>query len=137
MNQCERFKEILKENNLKQKQFAKDIGVTESYVSKLLKNPEINISQSLANLIEERYGYNSEWVQNGISPKSKHNNPEMLIKMKTYNHFGYIMENSSPQKRAVLTALIEMVGCVPDDKWDYIINTFNCAYQESLKKTEK
>ncbi len=71
MNQCDRVRLILKENNLKQKQFALTIGVTESYISKLLKDPNIRLSQSLAVLIEEKYGYNSEWVINGTEPKLK------------------------------------------------------------------
>ena len=57
MNQCDRIRQILKENKLKQKQFASVIGVTESYISKLLKDPNIRLSQSLAVLIEEKYGY--------------------------------------------------------------------------------
>lgn len=71
MNQCDRIRQILKENKLKQKQFASAIGVTESYISKLLKDPHIRLSQSLAVLIEEKYGYNAEWVLNGTEPKWK------------------------------------------------------------------
>ena len=71
MNQCDRIRQILKEKKLKQKQFASVIGVTESYISKLLKDPDIRLSQSLAVLIEEKYGYNAEWVLNGIEPKLK------------------------------------------------------------------
>ena len=71
MNPCDRIRQILQENMLKQKQFASAIGVTESYISKLLKDPDIRLSQSLAVLIEEKYGYNSEWVLNGTEPKLK------------------------------------------------------------------
>lgn len=71
MNQCDRFKLMLRENQLKQKQLAAEIGVTESYISKILKEPNINISQSLANLIEEKLGYNSEWILYGKEPKLK------------------------------------------------------------------
>ncbi len=71
MNQCDRIRQILKENKLKQKQFASVIGVTESYISKLLKDPDIRLSQSLAVLIEEKYGYNAEWILNGTTPKLK------------------------------------------------------------------
>lgn len=71
MNQCDRIRQILKENKLKQKQFASAIGVTESYISKLLKYPNIRLSQSLAVLIEEKYGYNAEWILNGAEPKLK------------------------------------------------------------------
>ena len=71
MNQCDRIKLILQENKLKQKQFAAEIGVSESYISMLLKKPDINLSQSLAALIEEKYGYNCDWVLNGTEPKLK------------------------------------------------------------------
>lgn len=71
MNQCERIKLILNENGLLQKQLASVLGVTESYISKLLKDPNIGLSQSLATLIEEKYGYNAQWVLNGSEPKIK------------------------------------------------------------------
>ena len=57
MNQCGRIRLILQENNLKQKELAAQLGVTESYVSKLLHDPAIRLSQPLAALVEEKYGY--------------------------------------------------------------------------------
>lgn len=71
MNQCDRIKLILQENNLKQKQLATEIGVSESYISVLLKKPDINLSKSLASLIEEKYGYNADWVLSGTEPMRK------------------------------------------------------------------
>lgn len=71
MNQCERIKLILKENKLKQKQLAAELGVTESYISMLLKKPDIRLSQPLAALIEAKYGYNIDWILNGTEPKFK------------------------------------------------------------------
>lgn len=40
-----------------------------SDISILLKKPDIHLSQSLAVLIEEKYGYHAEWVLNGTEPK--------------------------------------------------------------------
>lgn len=71
MNQCDRIRLILQENGLKQKELAAEIGVTESYISKLLKNPGIRISYPLAALIEEKYDYNAEWVLYGTGEKLK------------------------------------------------------------------
>ena len=71
MNQCDRIRLILQENKLKQKQLAVGLGVTESYISKLLKEPDIRLSQHLAALIEEKYGYRADWVVNGEEPKLK------------------------------------------------------------------
>ena len=71
MNLDERIKQIIKENSLKQKEFAKEIGVTESYISAIINRRNLNISQALATLIEEKYGYSSQWVLNGTGPKLK------------------------------------------------------------------
>lgn len=71
MNLSERIKLILQENNLKQKELASELGVSESYISMMLKKPDINLSNSLAALIEEKYGYNADWVLNGTEPKLK------------------------------------------------------------------
>lgn len=68
MNLSNRIRLILSENGLKQKEFAKSINVTESYISKLLKG-ESGLSNSTATLIEERYGYSADWILNGIEPK--------------------------------------------------------------------
>lgn len=71
MNLDERIKQIIKENSLKQKEFAKELGVTESYISAIINRRNLNISQALATLIEEKYGYSSQWVLNGTEPKLK------------------------------------------------------------------
>lgn len=71
MNLSERIRLILKENHLKQKELAKEIGVTESYISALINGRNDNISQALATLIEEKYGYNSSWILDETEPKIK------------------------------------------------------------------
>jgi transcriptional regulator with XRE-family HTH domain len=67
----ERIALIIKENNLKQKELAAIIGVTESYISALLRKRHINPSQSFANLIEEKLGYDAHWVLTGEGQKLK------------------------------------------------------------------
>lgn len=68
MNLSNRIKLIISENGLKQKEFAKSINVTESYISKLLRG-ESGLSNSTANLISERYGYSVNWILEGTEPK--------------------------------------------------------------------
>lgn len=67
----ERISIIIKENHLKQKELAALMGVTESYVSTLLSGRNRNISASVANLIEEKLGYNAHWLLSGEEPKYK------------------------------------------------------------------
>ena len=69
MELSERFALILKENNLKQNQLAAMLGVTESYISALLRKRSSSPSQAFVNLIEERLGYSAAWVLTGAEPK--------------------------------------------------------------------
>ena len=102
MNQCDRIRQILKENKLKQKEFASVIGVTESYISKLLKEPDIRLSQSLARLIEEKYGYNAEWVLNGTEPKLKQVSKDKSLSEIHQKALAQLEKMNDEQVKAVL-----------------------------------
>lgn len=102
MNQCDRIRQILKENKLKQKQFASAIGVTESYISKLLKDPDIRLSQSLAVLIEEKYGYNAEWILNGAEPKLKQISKDKSLTEMHQKALAQLEKMNDEQVKAVL-----------------------------------
>jgi len=60
---------ILKERNVKQVEFAKVLGVSANYVSLLISGKRGPISDTLAKLIEETYGYSAQWVMNGEGEK--------------------------------------------------------------------
>ena len=61
----DRIRLILDEKHIKQKDLASTIKVTESYVSNILKGKRCNISEALALLIEQAYGYSAQWVLTG------------------------------------------------------------------------
>lgn len=61
----DRIRLILDEQHIRQKDFANAIKVTESYVSNILKGKRCNISEALALLIEQAYGYSAQWVLTG------------------------------------------------------------------------
>lgn len=61
----DRIRLILDEQHIKQKDLASTIKVTESYVSNILKGKRCNISEALALLIEQAYGYPAQWVLTG------------------------------------------------------------------------
>lgn len=73
MELIDRLKTILKESNLKQKEFAFSIGVSEGYMSQLLSGKREVLSESLALLIQELYGYSADWVMSGKGDKFKKN----------------------------------------------------------------
>jgi len=64
----DRMKTIIRECGMKQKEFAKSINVTDSYISKVLRN-ESGMSNSTALLVERLYGYSKNWIITGREPK--------------------------------------------------------------------
>lgn len=102
MNQCDRIKLILQENKLKQKEFAAEIGVSESYISMLLKKPDINLSQSLASLIEEKYGYNADWILKGFEPKLKQISKNKTLSELHQKALSQLEKMNDDQVKAVL-----------------------------------
>lgn len=69
MTTGERIKIILNEKQIKQVDFAKKLGVSANYVNLLVNNKKDSISETLAKLIEETYGYSSNWIISGSEPK--------------------------------------------------------------------
>lgn len=102
MDQCDRIRSILQENGLKQRQFAAAVGVTDSYISKLLKDPTIHISRSLAALIEEKYGYTTDWVMNGTEPKRKPRSKNKELSGLHQQALAKLEKMSDEQVKAVL-----------------------------------
>lgn len=61
----DRIQLILDEQHIKQKELAGAIKVTESYISNMLNGKRCHISEALALLIEQIYGYSARWVLHG------------------------------------------------------------------------
>jgi len=72
----DRIRTIINECGLTQKEFAENINVTDSYISKVLKD-ESGMANSTALLIEQLYSYSKNWIMTGDEPKfitgKKHN----------------------------------------------------------------
>ena len=58
----DRIQFILDDLDMKQKDLAEAVKVSESYVSNLVNGNRPNISETLALLIEQTYGYSAQWV---------------------------------------------------------------------------
>ncbi|MCL2591963.1 MAG: helix-turn-helix domain-containing protein [Defluviitaleaceae bacterium] len=61
----ERIQTILKQRNIKQIDFAKSLGISANYVNLIVNDRKNCVSDTLAMLIEETYGYSSKWVLEG------------------------------------------------------------------------
>ena len=82
MKLSERFKTILNESGLTQRDFASTLGITENYISLLINGKKEKISETLAFLIQEKYGYSAEWILTGKGDKFI-NTKNSFIKQKT------------------------------------------------------
>lgn len=119
-----RIKEVRKYFNLTQTDFGQRIGVKGNTVTGYetgLRTPSDAVILSIC----REFNVNEEWLRNGSGQMFE------LVSAyeKAYNRFGYIMENSSPSKKAALTMLLELLYSVPDDQWNVLMDEF-----EKIKK---
>ena len=125
----ERFKEVRKTLGLTQSEFGKSLGISNTAISKIEKG-ENNVSESNIISICREFGVNEEWLRTGVGGEDN-----MFIKLsaydKAYNRFGYVMENASASKKAVLTMLLELVYRTSDEEWDLIMKEI-----DEIKKGE-
>lgn len=116
----ERLKKLRKNLDLTQQAFADKIGMKQNTIAQY-EMGRTTPSDAIVFSICREFGVNEKWLRNGEG--------EMFIKTtpydKAYNRFGYIMENSSPSKKAALSILLELLYSVPDDQWDKIMEQYN------------
>ena len=121
MNINERIR-YLRKNELKMSQddFSTKIDISRSNLGNI-EIGRIAVTDRVISSICREYNVNEEWLRNGTG--------DMFVKVsayqKAYNRFGYIMENSSPSKKAALSVLLELLYSVPDEKWDLIMKEFD------------
>jgi len=71
MSLCDRLNQIIGEQNLSKRDFAKRLGISENYLYILTSNSRPGtdknktISRALAKLIAIEFGYDEEWIMNG------------------------------------------------------------------------
>lgn len=130
MTQGERVKAIRKSLNLTSEKFGDNLGVTKTAIS-YIENDKRGLTEQMIKSICREFNVNESWLRDECG--------EMFVSStsyeKAYNRFGYIMENASPSKRAVLTALLELVYAVPDDVWANIMKQYELALKD-IKKEE-
>lgn len=114
----ERIALIIKENQLKQKELASILGVTESYISTLLSGRNQNISHSVANLLEEKLGYHALWVLKGEEPKYKQVSKKPNLSDTHQKVIFQLEKMSDSQVRAVLAFIdsLQKVESIFKDK---------------------
>nr|WP_301910459.1 helix-turn-helix transcriptional regulator [uncultured Blautia sp.] len=130
MTQGERVREIRKALGLTLDKFGDKIGLKKSGLS-LIENGRNDLTEVNTKSICREFNVNESWLRDGSGEMFVSSTPYE----KAYNRFGYIMENASPSKRAVLTTLLELVYAVPDDVWANIMKQYELAMKD-IKKEE-
>jgi transcriptional regulator with XRE-family HTH domain len=97
----DRFAVILNETKLKQKELASIMGVSDSYVSYIVRGNKTNLSNTLANLIEARLGYSAEWVLHGTGNKIKHDSKDKAATYEQERARSQIEHMTNEQVKAV------------------------------------
>lgn len=117
--------------HLTQEEFAPKLRVSRSNLGSI-EIGRTNVTNRVKEDICSEFNVNMEWLESGQGGDNG-----IFIKTtaseKAYNRFGYIMENSTPSKKAALSMLLELLYSVPDDKWDKIMNEYE-QIKESIKK---
>ena len=119
----ERLKLLRKNLGLSQEAFGTRLGVTGPGISKI-ESGDRNLTEQMTLSIIREFNVNEDWLRNGTG-----GDDNMFVKVtpqeKAYNRFGYIMENSSPTKKAALSVLLELLYSIPDEQWDMIMEQFD------------
>ena len=68
MTLADRLNKIIDEQELTKRAFAKTLGVSENYIYQLTGSQEklTTISETLAKLIALEFGYDKDWIVNGV-----------------------------------------------------------------------
>lgn len=111
MEMHERVRQIRKENNLSQDEFAKRLGVTRSVISNieldLLAKPEQKMP--LVKLIAKEFNVNEEWLLFGEGEKEiknqKGNLAKLLVDIKT-------------GKNQFAAAYVDFLASLTDEEWE-------------------
>lgn len=125
MELYERIKFLRKEKlHMTQDEFSSRIRISRSNLGSI-EIGRVNVTERVLDDICKEFSINKEWLRTGTGEMFAEISPYE----KAYNRFGYIMENSSPSKKAALTMLLELLYSVPDDQWNVLMEEF-----EKIKK---
>ena len=127
MTAGQRVKHLRKnELHMTQEQFAPSARITRGALASL-EIGKVNLSTRVSEDICSSFGVNKKWLEDGEGDIFDRRELSELA----YNKFGYVMENSSPAKKAALTMLLELAHVLPDDKWEEIMQVYMKARREA------
>lgn len=106
MEEKNRWKLLLEELGMSQVRFAEKIGVGKSHISKLVSG-HANASELMLFAVEQKFGVNQKWLENGEEP---------------------MFSDASAERRRVL----ELVEGLTDDQAKAVSAFIRCLREEGL-----
>lgn len=119
----ERIKELRISQGLTMEQFGERIGIKRSSIS-LIENGKNNPSDQTIMLICREFGYNEEWLRDGIEPKKPTIDEDM--------EYGQICAELGISDNRAKQIILNYGRFSPDDKklfWEYIDRFIHTAEQ--------
>lgn len=113
---AQRIKQICKETGLKQKDLAALLGVSASFISALSTGRNLAISIPLAESIETKLGYRTEWLLKGTEPKMKTYSKAPGLSDMHQRAIAAVEKLTEEQARAVLAFINYLLSESPDNK---------------------
>lgn len=111
----QRIKCILNEKDVKQVEFAKALGISPNYVNLLVNDKKTNISETLAKLIEETYGYSSSWITDGCGDKLV-SSDLTAVKMETIKKIKKMSDSEINAILAFINSLEDVTKAINEKK---------------------
>lgn len=106
---ADRIKEVREASNLKQAEFAKQLGINQAHVSRLEAGAGTP-SDPLIKLICSSFDVNEDWLRRGIGPMMKpQTDPDGRIRGIAYDNIIYIVKMLAQFHSAFLSSLEEQI----------------------------
>lgn len=119
----ERVKEIRKSEKLTMESFGEKLGVGRTAISNI-ENRKRNVTDQMIKSICREFGYNEEWLRNGIEPKKPIIDEDM--------EYGQICAKLGISDNRAKQIILNYGRFSPDDKklfWEYIDRLIHTAEQ--------
>lgn len=146
---CLRIKELRKQLDMSQVEFAKNLGVTNAHISKIEKGGTVP-SDSLIKLISKEYSVNEDWLKAGIEPifiyeildKAEDDlTSSTILFNKLLSSDSYVIRGLAAELKFYFTSITDVTGLNESQKIEYlmivrsmfaVINQYNIIVKESI-----
>jgi transcriptional regulator with XRE-family HTH domain len=115
LDQCNRFKLLRKELNIKQNEFAKELAISQGHASDI-ENGRKAVSDRIIEILVLKYDVNEDWLRNGG------NDDEMFIKKTRTQEISEFAGKLLKEKDSFRRKLVEALAQLDEEEWKLLEN---------------